>query len=311
MNLPPMRICYHGAVGHRFPCSVEPVHIKPVGAANVICDSPSRVRTKAPAFVTNLMGATCKRCRERFARRLKRAARIASFRALVGAIAIVVSLSSFAQTVTICTASSDRLCKLTPPATYQMATVPPPFNAPVKFGEVVKVSGAPYWLWRKAGEPPTPCTAKTHSVSPGGHEPGCDAKIGDPFYVTQQFTVKPARSLAFAAASVAPRVSLSLAPQCSSLTEPFIVPRFACLRIDSPGDVVRFEVIQYPAYELSTRWVEAFPVSVDGSVTIPYRVLGEALGTRRVAIWGIDRNEQKTLLLADTRLLDLPIWTGR
>lgn len=44
----------------------KPIHIKPQGHERVICDSPNRQRALLPQFVTGLMGATCKRCRERY-----------------------------------------------------------------------------------------------------------------------------------------------------------------------------------------------------------------------------------------------------
>lgn len=70
--------CYHGVyAGHQKGCiRPEPIHIKPRGSVRVTCDSPSRTRERFPAFVDQLMGATCKRCRERYAMRLAREAKL-------------------------------------------------------------------------------------------------------------------------------------------------------------------------------------------------------------------------------------------
>jgi len=231
-------------------------------------------------------------------------------RALLAALVLFAAVTLSAQTIIRCGATSERLCKLTQPATYQDKKAQPPFNAPVMSGGRVTVSGMPYWLWLKAGEPPTPCTAKTHAVSPGGVEPRCSAKIGDPFYITQQFTVTAARAATLSAAAIGPRVQLSIAPSCRSLTEDFTVPRYACLRISESAGVVKFEVAHFPAYRGRFEWKSWYPVATDGSITIPYHVDGGTLGARRVAIYAVDSEGTYTQVLPETRLLDLPIWTG-
>jgi hypothetical protein len=217
-----------------------------------------------------------------------------------GAAALMaLSVTLSAQTVAPCTAP-EKNCRLTPPSTFQYVKARPPFNAPVMFGGIVTVSGAPYWSWRKAGEPPTPCTAKTHAVSPGGSEPGCFAKIGDVLYVGQQFTVKATREATLSAIEP-PRVQLSIAPDCSSLTERFTVPTVACLRISSTVGIVKLEIAHYPAHSSRFFGVTAFRPAADGSISVPYRVYGEALGTRRVAVYAINEVGSYSQILPETR----------
>ena len=229
--------------------------------------------------------------------------------ALVAVMLMIAPLS--AQTVTPC-AAPQQTCKLTPPSTFQYAKAQPPFNAPVMFGGIVTVSGAPYWMWRKAGEPPTPCTAKTHANSPGGNEPGCAAKIGDVLYITQQFTVKAAREATLSVAIEPPRVQLSIAPECSSKDERFTVPRYACLRIPAAllVNARTIEVVRYPEYRSTGAWPDRYVTDSGGGITIPYRVDGAPLGTRSVALYAINAEGRYSQILPETRLLDLPVWTG-
>lgn len=75
----------------------------------------------------------------------------------------------------------------TPPPMFQMTWSVTPFTAPVKYGYIQPEWQ--YWVWLKAGEPPTPCTAKERAAySPYDKHP-CDVKIGEPLYMTQQFEI--------------------------------------------------------------------------------------------------------------------------
>lgn len=72
------------------------------------------------------------------------------------------------------------------PATWRSTCSPPPFDAPVRYGGEVLVSGQVYWLWIKDGEPSAPCTAK-QATDGASYQFACTARIGEPLYRRTRF----------------------------------------------------------------------------------------------------------------------------
>lgn len=66
-------------------------------------------------------------------------------------------------------------------------TVVTPFDALVRFGGEVKLSGGEtYWQWIKAGEPAKQCT-QAQATDKAAYQWGCSRKIGDVMFVSQRF----------------------------------------------------------------------------------------------------------------------------
>jgi hypothetical protein len=92
------------------------------------------------------------------------------------------SVSSAVQKVEPC-----KRVPCVPPATFTYKATRPPVNTIlVRYGGETKFPPK-YWLWIKAGEPATPCTAAQKAAQSTAAE--CAAKIGDPLFITMPFTL--------------------------------------------------------------------------------------------------------------------------
>jgi hypothetical protein len=93
---------------------------------------------------------------------------------------------AFAQRVTVCDPRSN--CRPFP--TWISPTSPVPFNAPLQFHEERRIGNSIAWVWRKAGEPPRPCTNAEANNGPA-YRKACAAQIGEPFIVTPPIMLAP------------------------------------------------------------------------------------------------------------------------